>query len=265
METMRTSALTLIAIVTCLMLLLTPDSYRDEAPISGMPPAKQELQPINRQQTSFRFEREQPVEPESAEVLAVAKDKSASLTASLPTTQSIDWPMILYPELARIEELENQPADIALVELLPMLSNDDPVIRLAAIESLGDMTSQATIPALSAALNDSNPQLRIAALEALAAQEDKSAAGSIESYLYDPDNEVRLAAIDALVDLESESSVYAFAGLLSDPDALIRLQALYALDEIGGEYAMMYLLQARYDPDATIRANVEAILADLEI
>ena len=86
----------------------------------------------------------------------------------------------MYPELARIEALENQSADTAVAELSPMLSNDDPVIRLAAIESLGDMTNPATLPMLTAALNDPNPQLRVAALEALASHEDELAVGSIE-------------------------------------------------------------------------------------
>jgi len=171
MDTIKTTALTFIAIIACLMLLLTPDAYQDDAPINSTLPVKQELPPINRQQTAFRIEREHPAVLESDETPLIERDKPESLADSPATTQSIDWPMVLYPELARIEELESQTTDTALIELLPMLSNDDPVIRLAAIESLGDMTNQATLPALTAALNDPNPQLRIATLEALAAQE----------------------------------------------------------------------------------------------
>jgi HEAT repeat protein len=263
MGMIKTAALTFIAIVACLILLLIPDSYRDGAPISGMLPARQKIPPINQQQPSFRFEREQPATLESDRALAVAQDKPESI-ATQTAAQSVDWPQILYPELARIQALEHQPADTAFSELLPMLSNDDPVIRLAAIDALGDMTNQSVLSALSSALNDPDPQLRIAALEALASQEDELVVSSIEPYLYDHDQDVRLAAIEALVELESETAVYALAGLLSDQDGLIRHQAVNALGDIGGKNAISYLLQARYDPDETIRANADAILAEEE-
>ena len=74
-----------------------------------------------------------------------------------------------------------------------------------------------------------------------------------------------MAAIEALTDLGVETTVHALAGLLSDPDTLIRHNVVNALGEIGGENAMMYLLQARYDANVTIRANVDSILAELEI
>ena len=262
MDTIKTTALTFIAIVACLMLLLIPDSYRYETPTSVMLPAKQVLTAISQQQSPFPIEREQPAVLESVEAPLIERDKPESSTVSSSVIQSIDWTLILYPELAQIEEMEYQSTDTAFGELLLMLSNDDPAIRLAAIESLGDMTNQNTIPALSAALNDPNPQLRIAVLEALAIQGDESAVSSDELYLYDQDPDVRVAAIEALVELESETAVSALAGLLSDPDTLIRHHAVSALGDIGGEYAISYLLQARYDPDERIRANAKSILSE---
>jgi len=264
MGTIKTTALTFVTIVVCLMLLLTPDSYRGESTINSMQPARQDSPPLNPEHTAYRFERKQTAVVDVDEPLRVAQENPESPAASPIEKQSTDWTLILYPELARIEELENQTMDTAFGELLPMLSNDDPVIRLAAIESLGDMTNQHTIPALSAALNDPNPQLRVAALEALATQEDESVISSIEPYLYDQEREVRVAAIEALVELESETAVPALAGLLSDQDTLIRHHAVNALGDIGGEYSISYLLQARYDPDPRIRANAEAILIELE-
>jgi hypothetical protein len=263
MHAIKTSALTLAVFVVYMMLLLMPDSYRDGESTGERLPAGQELARIGQQQSAFRFEREQPAPPISDDTLPIAQDKPASRTASPPATQPVDWSQILHPELARIQALEHQPVDTALIELVPMLSSDDTVVRLAAIESLGAITNRATLPALSAALNDPDPQLRIAALEALASQEDESMITSIEPYLYDQDRDVRVSAIEALEDIESQAAVHALAGLLSDQDRLIRHQAVNALGEIGGENAMMYLLQARYDPDETIRANAEAILAEV--
>jgi HEAT repeat protein len=264
MYTIKTVALAFIALVASLMLLLGPNTYRDEAPTGDASSAKQNLHAGIRQQTAFRFEHAQPATPESDDALPITQKKSKPEATSSTITPSVDWPLILYPELARIAELENQSVDTALGELLPMLSNDDPVIRLAAIESLGDIDNQATLPALAAALNDPNPQLRIAALEALASQEDESVVTSIEPYLFDSDRIVRVAAIEALAELESTTALHALAGLLSDPDSLIRHHAVNALGEIGGENAMLYLLQARYDSNENIRANAEAILAELE-
>ena len=262
MYTIKTAAFTFTAIVACLVLLLTPDFYRDEAP-GSMLAARQELAPTNQQQ-HVRFEHKQIGALESYKPLVVAQDKPESLADSSAPTQSINWSLLLYPELARTAELENQPANAALAELLGMLSSDDPAIRLAVIESLGDMSIAAALPALSAALNDPNPQLRIAALEGIASHEDISVVPGIEPYLFDPEREVRVAAIAALADLESGNAVHALAGLLSDQDSWIRHHAVNALGEIGGKTAMMYLLQARYDPNTTIRINAEAILAELK-
>jgi len=235
------------------VLLLTPESQQNETLVQIPAPVYQDQ--------TIRFE-PTPVVAKNQPTLA-ERDQTNQVSVIATPEQVLEEPFVLYPELEQIRLLENTPATQAIFELQPMLSNVDPVIRLAVIESLGDMNTQATLPALTAALNDPNPQLRIAALEAMASQEDASVVGSIEPYLYDQDREVRVAAIEALVELESETAVPALAGLLSDPDSLIRHQAVYALGEIGGEYAISYLLQARYDPDERIRANAESILIEL--
>ena len=252
MDTIKTTALTFFAIFACLVLLLTPEPQQTEAPVQI---------PALVNQDNIQFESAQVVAPDQPAL--VERDQTNEVFTIPVPEQTTEAPLVWYPELEQIRLLENMPVIHAIFELQPMLSNVDPVIRLAAIEALGDMTDPATLPVLSAALNDPNPQLRIAALEALAAQEDESVVSSIEPYLYDQDREVRVAAIEALVELESETAVPALAGLLSDPDSLIRHHAVNALGEIGGEYAISYLLQARYDPDERIRANAESILIEL--
>lgn len=251
MHRIKTTALIFIAIVACLMMLLTPRQTATSVKIPA--PAKHnQLIP---------FEQAKAITQDR--VMSIERDQTnLSFPISIPE-QTVEEPLVWYPELEQIWLLENAPATQAIFELQPMLSSVDPVIRLAAIESLGDMTIPAALPALAAALDDPNPQLRIAALEGMASHEDISVVSSIEPYLYDQDREVRVAAIEALVELESETAVPALAGLLSDPDSLIRHQAVYALGEIGGEYAISYLLQARYDPDERIRANAESILIEL--
>lgn len=263
MDTIKTSALVFIGIIICLVLLLTPDSYQGEALVSGTLPANQDLAALNQQQPTFRIERKQLAAIAHDQTVPIGQDKPIELAGDATTVDLDKWPLIWYAELAKIEELENQPSETALGELVSMLSNDDPVIRLAALESVADMSHPARLPVLTAALDDPNSLIRIAALEALGSVDSPSAVSSIEPHLFDRESEVRLAAIEALARLEYEQAIHALAGLLSDQDVRIRHHAVNAIGEIGGKYAISYLLQARYDPDETIRANAEAILDEL--
>lgn len=264
MNTIKTTTLSTFAILACAMLLLAPDFYRDGASRDN-PLSRLATLPEKQPRSAIHVEPGKRLDPARQQSLRFAQDISRAEATAIPIeTQPADWTLALYPDLARIEALENEPAYTALGELSPMLSSGDPVVRLAAIEALGDITLKEALPGLMAALRDPDSQLRVAALEALAVHGDQSVAGAIESVLFDSEQEVRVAAIETLADLESEVSVHALASLLSDPDASIRHQAVYALGEIGGRDAMMYLLQARYDPVATIRKNADAILAELE-
>ena len=256
MDTIKTSALTFIAIVACLMLLLTPDSFQHDVDVEASASSPQASAASLKHTEIPQFEPKLGVLVKSRKVIATIEKSQPNQVDKVP--------LILYPELAEIERTENLPPAEAFNTLERMLSNHDPVIRLAAIESLGTMKFPGLQATLVSSLPDPNPQLRVAALEALVSQDDKSVVGSIEPYLFDPDREVRVAAIEALADLESESAVYALAGLLSDQDRVIRHQAVDALGDIGGENALTYLLQARYDPNAKIRVIAEEILTELE-
>ena len=264
MRIIKTLALTLIFAISGLAISQLPDYFREAATVSDLSPAKRETVSVGWQQPRQQpgNTRAEAAEPkQSMPLTPVALDSPAAATA---VPQSIDWMRALYPQLVRVAELENQPVDAALVELLPMLDDDDPAVRVAALEAVGDMTTPSVLPVLSMALSDPDPRVRVVALEALAAHQAKAVVGSIEPYLYDEDPEVRLAAIETLSDLEAETAVHSLAGLLSDPEAPIRQQAVTALGDIGGENAVMYLLQARYDPEPGIRANVANILSELE-
>ena len=260
----KTLLIIMLAVTIGLVIELRPDFLREMATIVLEPPTpSREIVGITPAQKTLTLKPEQrrPTESNQPPVLAKIEHESP---AAASAAEPVDWLRMLYPELVRIAELENQPVDVAIDELLPMLDNDDPAIRLAVIESLDDMTTEAVMPALLMALGDPDPQVRVAALEALGTRDDVSAVSGIETLLYDPQEEVRLAAIEALADLEHELTVHSLAGLLSDADPRIRLHAVYAIGEIGGENAIMYLLQVRYDPNARIRTNAEAILAELE-
>ncbi len=263
MNILNISALTIGGLVTCVLLLM-PDPSKN-ATLTG--PSQIDFQDstaIARQ--NIAVSHGNPLDESLLDSIqpTKARQKPAENREVEVDAPATDWPKMLYPELDRIAELENESVDAALVELSPMLYDEDPVIRLAAIKSLGDMTNETALSVLSSALDDPDPQLRIAVLEALSAQGNKSVSASIEPYLHDFDVDVRVAAIVALADLKADGADHALAGLLSDPDAQIRIHAVYALGEIGGPNALLYLQQVSYDPVAAIRANADAIIAELE-
>lgn len=251
-----------IILTACLWVLSKQGYFREMVPPGepAIPTSEHVVIAPTREAASIRPEKRESIESSQSPDLPETRPQSTA--NAVPSEIPDNWQGLLFPELVRIAELEMQPASAAIAELLPMLDNSDPAVRLAVVESLGDMTIDGSLPALSMALSDPDPQIRIAALEALAARDEVSVIGSIESRLYDPQREVRLAAIEALGDLEHELAVHSLAGLLSDADPLIRSETVSALGEIGGEYALTYLLQARYDPARGIRARAEAILAE---
>jgi len=262
MTTTRISALTLVVFVAGLMLLMPPDLYR----VGSADRAQ-----VFKSESAVLKQREMMAQPEPGKSTKIELDSSLpvetnAVVGSAKVAAGIrlnDWPLVMYPQLEQILALEYLPPEQALLELSPMLSDDDPVIRLAALEALTDLTHPALLSTLSAALNDPNPQVRVLALQALGSRSDSLAVTSIESYLFDPEQEVRLAAIQALSNHENEAAVQALAGVIFDPEKVIRHHAVNALGEIGGETAILYLMQARTDPDADIRANASAILDEL--
>lgn len=265
MNTVKATALVLIAVVVCPVLLLTPDSHRVEAPIVETQIAGEDDMSMKKQQSGYRVKPALPVVHAIDESLPLAVETPEPSVTNPTASQSIDWLKVLYPEITRIAELENEPADTAFAELTTMLASDDPAVRRAAIEAVGDMIIPEVLPVLSTALGDPSPQVRVVALEALASQDNAAVAGSIELSLYDPVPKVRLAAIDALAALGAKTTVTALASLLSDPKASIRRHAVNALGDIGGEHAMTYLMQAQYDPVPAIRANATEILFEMKL
>lgn len=186
----------------------------------------------------------------------------AAVAATGSSARESGWITTLYPELARIARLEEADPGSALHDLAPLLTNEDPVVRLAALESAADINHAARLPALLATLDDPAAQIRVAALEALMLHGDPVASATIESYVYDPDPAVRAAAVEALAVLGNPASIPVLAGLLYDGDRRVRIDAVTALGEIGGSEAIGYLRPLRHDPDDSIRISANAILAE---
>jgi HEAT repeat protein len=262
LDTTKISALTMLVIVAALVLDLAIKRDRGEQTgIGGSIPVRAQTAPPARRDPGPGVDTG-PAPFERGEASTRVAARTAPDAAGAIRQAPENWALLIYPELARIAELENRPESIATASLLPMLSDTDPVVRLAALESLGAMGREAPLAALTAALDDPAPQIRIAALNALMLRGEAAAVGSIESRVFDRDPEVRVAAIDALAAIGDRSSAHTLGALLGDSEPLVRREAVGALGEIGGETALGYLRQLRYDPDESIRASAKAILRE---
>lgn len=260
----RTLSILLVAVIACLVLFTPPFLERKDS--ANIP---RETLPATTASTALGPSRYSAAASLASvdfdPPLPAAKDKSQQSSNATDGQQLHDWPQLLYPQLAQIEALADSAPEQALVELVPMLSDADPVIRLAVLESLIDINHRSLLPTLNSAVDDRNPQVRILALQAMGLQRDSIAISSIEPYLFDRESDVRLAAIEALSNLEHEAAAQALAGVIFDPDIKIRRQAINALGEIGGNTAILYLMQAQNDPDPDIRASASAILDEFSV
>ncbi|MBV2120518.1 MAG: HEAT repeat domain-containing protein [Candidatus Thiodiazotropha sp. (ex Ctena orbiculata)] len=146
----------------------------------------------------------------------------------------------------------------------PMLTHEDPALRLNALESLTEYRYEEVNNLLLEALYDPEPQVRAIVAESLGMSQDEDLLSYLEPVLYDSDQNVRIAAIWAIADLESEQGIYALAPLLSDSHVEIRFNAMAAMGEIGGATCVHYLENHRYDSDERIRRSVAAILYESE-
>ena len=160
MDTLRTPALALVAIVACLPLLLMPDLYEVEVTTGGMTSPGPATTSMHQTQPRYALETAASPALGQNESLQLTQEKPATSADSIIATGSIDWLGILYPELIRISELEHESVNIALIELVPMLASGDPAVRRAAIVAIGDMTLPTVLPLLSMALEDPSPEVR---------------------------------------------------------------------------------------------------------
>ncbi|MCG7949237.1 MAG: HEAT repeat domain-containing protein [Candidatus Thiodiazotropha taylori] len=157
------------------------------------------------------------------------------------------------------------PAETESIQMNdPMLTHEDPALRLNAVESLTEYRYEEINNLLLEALYDPAPQVRATVAESLGMQQDEDLLIYLEPVLYDTDRNVRIAAIWAIADLESEQGIYALAPLLSDSHTDIRFNTIAAMGEIGGAACVHYLENHRYDSDERIRRSVAAILYELE-
>ncbi len=138
-----------------------------------------------------------------------------------------------YQIISRLEHL----GESAIPELLPLLKDSSPDVRLKASRVLGSMMGKSVIPDLVPLLQDRSPKVRRSVIESLGQMREsgRSAVSDLIPLLNDSDTAIRGSAATALGEIgeSAQSAVPLLILLLKDPSASVRSSGAGALGKMG--------------------------------
>ncbi len=173
------------------------------------------------------------VVPYILQMLRVEKEVVKSLE-----TRKLEKPAIrIFCQL--LAKLEAKEGEDVLIELL---SDNDPLIKVAACEALGNLKSKKAIEHIFPLLYDINFWVRTCACTALGEIGDKKALSQLLEKLQDESHWVRSAACEALGKIGDKQAAEDLAYLsLYDESEIVREAAIKALTMIGDVVISPYL------------------------
>lgn len=121
----------------------------------------------------------------------------------------------------------------AVPQLINLLSDADPWVRMAAARAAGEVRDRLASPMLTATLGDADWRVRRLAAWALNEMKEVQAVPALcDLLLRDSRVEVRVAAAEALGEIRSAAALFALQRALNDTEAGVRAKASWAIAEI---------------------------------
>ncbi|MBI3554193.1 MAG: HEAT repeat domain-containing protein [Elusimicrobia bacterium] len=141
--------------------------------------------------------------------------------------------------------------------LLPLLDDDNAMVRCAAEDSLGLLRAGSAVGKISQLLlKDKDASVRQTAATALAYIGDPSAADALIAAVGDSESGVRFSVVRTIGVMRLTKAAPALLAALKDPDPAMRRAAAAALGQIQSKDAVNDLRAALKDPDETVRLEV---------
>jgi HEAT repeat protein len=148
--------------------------------------------------------------------------------------------------------------------LIPLLKNEDPIVRQCSCEALGNIASKRAIVSLLPLLNDPDPDVQSSAVRALGCIQSEEAIDELIILLHNGDFRVRSSAAFALGWIKTEKAVDPLIQTLDDNDASVRQRSAEALGRIGSKKAVAPLLQHINDNVKEVRQEIFMALGDFK-
>jgi HEAT repeat protein len=160
------------------------------------------------------------------------------------------------------EKLAAMKSPKAAPELIALMRDEVPDVRMRAARALGQLDTRTSIKPLIEALQDPNRWSALRIADILSGMGTAAADELSESYNTLP-IKARVAAVDCLGRAKSLRAPGLLLRLLSDPDRDIRARAAHSLGLIGDPNFTPDLLKALKDPDWPVRAMAAKALGKL--
>ncbi len=147
--------------------------------------------------------------------------------------------------------------------LIPLLQNPDPWVRMCAVRLVARYPGGAAERAISNLLVDENKGVRLESVLALQAMGSRGAVPELIALLRDADLKVQTATIDALSALGDSSAVPLLLEVLTDEAETARRAAVEVLNAVATTEAIQDLVRALRDEDWWVRVRAADALGTL--
>ncbi|MBI4826543.1 MAG: HEAT repeat domain-containing protein [Nitrospirae bacterium] len=152
--------------------------------------------------------------------------------------------------------------DAADDDLIPLLNDDDWVVRKNAARFLYHSENDRALDALIKASNDKNPNVLISIAIALGEFRDSRAVETLIIMLKNDDREVRRRAAFGLGMIQDTRAIKPLTGLLEDPEWSVREGAVEALGMMKDRRVVEVLIEAWNNEDSDVRIIAAEVLVD---